>query len=61
MFGAIDLLNNICVTEPVFTKGESEQFILDELFKMKRFKQAPYLTIRRAIQIQKRRLNKVML
>ena len=59
--GAIEILTSIAIVEPVFTKLESEQFILDELFRMKRFKQAPYVAIRLAILIQKYRLNKVNL
>jgi hypothetical protein len=56
--GAIYLLNNIVVTEPAMSKLEAEQHVLNELHRMKRFKEASFLTIRRAIKIQKKRVKR---
>ena len=57
--GAIYLINNLVVLEPALSTLEAQQNILNELLRVKRFKQAPYLTIRRAINIQRRRINKL--
>jgi len=56
--GAIYLLKNIIVTEPALTKLEAEQNVLNELHRMKRFKEAHFLTINRAIRIQKKRVKR---
>jgi len=58
MFGAIYILNNVCVTEPALTKLEAEYNVLDELHRMRLHRQAPYIAIRRAIAIQRRRIKK---
>lgn len=56
--GAIYLLKNIVLTEPALNKLEAEQNVLHELHRMKRFKEAPYFAIRRAIKIQEKRVKR---
>ena len=58
MFGAIYILNNICVLEPAFSKLEAEENVLTELLRMKSYREAPYIVIRRAIAIQRKRIRK---
>ena len=53
------MLNNICVLEPALTRLEAEQNILHELHRMKRFREASFIAINRAIRIQKRRIKKL--
>jgi hypothetical protein len=52
--GAIYLLKNLIVLEPAMTKLESAENVLNELYRMKRMKGMPFLTIRRAIRIQEK-------
>lgn len=58
MFGALSILNNVCVTEPALTQLEAEYNTLNELIRMKMYRQAPYISIRRAIAIQRKRIRK---
>jgi len=53
------ILNNVCVTEPALTTLEAEQNILNELHRMKRFREAPFISINRAIRMQRRKIKKI--
>ena len=52
------ILNNIVVLEPALTRLEAEQNIMDELIRMKRFKESSFIAINRAIRIQRKRIKK---
>ena len=65
IMGAIYLLKNLIVVEPAMNKLEAAQNVLHELEvmklrkKQKMLKGVPYMTINRAIRIQKRVVNSV--
>ena len=58
--GAVYLLKNLIVLEPAMNKLEAAQNVLNELYSMKNKKKqkmlkgVPYMTINRAIRIQKK-------
>jgi len=58
--GAIYLLKNLIVLEPAMNKLEAAQNVLNELHRMKALKKrkmlkgVPYMTINRAIRIQRK-------
>lgn len=51
---AITLIQTLVLTEYSSTKLETAKYVLNELYNMKELKEAPFLTINRAIKIQKR-------
>ena len=63
--GAVYLLKNLIVLEPAMNKLEAAQNVLNELYtmklrkKQKMLKGVPYMTINRAIRIQKRVVDSV--
>lgn len=53
------LLKEIVVLEPALTRLEAEQNILNELHRMKRFREASFLAIMIAIRIQRKIIKSV--
>ena len=53
------LLKEIIILEPALTKLEAEQNILNELLRIKKFREASFLAIMISIRIQRKRIKSV--